>query len=116
MNVGKRLRDLRTSKELSQGDIEKRTGLVRCYVSRVENGYTAPSIETLEKWAKGLDVELYQLFFVGKGKPRALRATQYTRLEPPDKELLTLYGHMTKPHRKLLLFMARKMVSTERQT
>lgn len=34
---GDRLRALREEKELSQGDIEKRTGLLRCYISPVEN-------------------------------------------------------------------------------
>jgi transcriptional regulator with XRE-family HTH domain len=46
MNVGKRLRLLRESKNLSQGDIEEKTGLLRCYISRVENGHTVPTIET----------------------------------------------------------------------
>jgi transcriptional regulator with XRE-family HTH domain len=51
MVVGDRLRSVREEKKLSQGDIEKRTGLLRCYISRVENGHTVPSIETLEKLA-----------------------------------------------------------------
>jgi predicted transcriptional regulator len=49
MEIGRRLRDLRDEKNLSQGDIEKSTGLLRCYVSRVENGHTVPCVETLEK-------------------------------------------------------------------
>ena len=49
--IGDRLREMRESKKLSQGDIEKRTGLLRCYISRVENGHTVPAIETLEKLA-----------------------------------------------------------------
>jgi transcriptional regulator with XRE-family HTH domain len=62
MLVGERLRAIRESKQLSQGHIEKRTGLLRCYVSRVENGHTVPSIETLEKWTKALEINLSQLF------------------------------------------------------
>ena len=50
MVIGNRLKELRESKKLSQGDIEKRTGLLRCYISRVENGHTVPAIETLERW------------------------------------------------------------------
>jgi transcriptional regulator with XRE-family HTH domain len=50
MVIGDRLRELRETKQLSQGDIEKRTGLLRCYISRVENGHTVPAIETLENW------------------------------------------------------------------
>lgn len=62
MIVGERLRAVREAKQLSQGDVEKKTGLLRCYVSRCENGHTIPSIETLEKWAKAMDINLSQLF------------------------------------------------------
>src|SRR3979490_2763872 len=69
MIIGDRLRALREEKKLSQGDIEKRTGLLRCYVSRVENGHTVPAVETLEKFARALEVPLYQLFFNGQEPP-----------------------------------------------
>ncbi len=62
MQIGAKLRELRVAKNLSQGDIEKRTGLIRCYTSRVENGYTVPTIETLEKYASALEVPLYRFF------------------------------------------------------
>ena len=67
MVIGERLKMIRESKDLSQGDVEKRTGLLRCYVSRCENGHTVPSLETLEKWSKALDISLSQLF-AGEGK------------------------------------------------
>ncbi len=60
--IGDRLRALREEKKLSQGDIEKRTGLLRCYISRVENGHTVPAIETLEKMARAFEVPMYELF------------------------------------------------------
>jgi transcriptional regulator with XRE-family HTH domain len=67
--VRDRLREMREEKKLSQGDIEKRTALLRCYISRVENGHTAPAIETLEKaWA--LEAPLYQLFYDGEEPPK----------------------------------------------
>ena len=66
MEIGRRLRELRESKNLSQGDIEKKTGLLRCYTSRVENGYTVPSVDTLEKYARALQVPLYRFFTDGQ--------------------------------------------------
>ncbi len=66
MMIGNRLKELRESKQLSQGDIEKRTGLLRCYISRVENGHTVPAIETLEKMARALEVPMYRLFHDGE--------------------------------------------------
>ena len=70
MIIGDRLREMREAKKLSQGDIEKRTGLLRCYISRVENGHTVPAIETLEKLARALEVPLYQLFYEGDEPPK----------------------------------------------
>src|SRR5438876_8039996 len=66
MVIADRLRALREEKKLSQGDIEKRTGLVRCYISRVENGHTVPAIETLKKMARALEIPMYQLFYEGE--------------------------------------------------
>ena len=62
MNIGGTIRDFRLQKGMSQGDIEKRTGLLRCYLSRVENGHTVPSLETLQKIAGALDLQLSQFF------------------------------------------------------
>ena len=69
MIIGDRLRDLRETLNLSQGDIEKRTGLLRCYISRVENGHTVPSLDTLEKMASALEIPIYKLFHNGDGEP-----------------------------------------------
>jgi len=66
MYLGERLRLFREAKHLSQGDIERRTGLLRCYISRVENGHTVPSVETLEKIARACEVKLYQIFYEGE--------------------------------------------------
>ena len=71
--IGERLRTIRESKNLSQGDIEKRTGLIRCYTSRVENGHTVPSIETLAKYAQALDIPLYQIFYDGEEAPKKIK-------------------------------------------
>jgi len=69
MIIGDRLREIRVSKNLSQGDIEARTGLLRCYISRVENGHTIPSLETLIKIARALEMHLYQVLYDGDDLP-----------------------------------------------
>ncbi len=69
MVIGDRLRTLREEKNLSQGDMEKKTGLLRCYISRVENGHTVPSLETLEKLARAMEIPMYQLFYEGNAPP-----------------------------------------------
>jgi transcriptional regulator with XRE-family HTH domain len=80
--IGQRLRDIRESKHLSQGDIEHCTGLLRCYTSRVENGHTVPSIETLEKYASALDIPLYRFFYDGEEPPSKPRLPPAAITEP----------------------------------
>ena len=86
MVIGARLRQLREQKQMSQGDVEKATGLLRCYTSRVENGYTVPSIDTLEKYAAALDVPLYRLFYEGDEPPPLPKLTPRENLEELAKE------------------------------
>ena len=123
MVIGRRLRQLREEKTLSQGDIEKRTGLLRCYISRVENGHTVPSLETLERLAAALEVPLYQLFYEGEEPPVLpnLSARQTTEdlavSEEAEKEnrffekVRRVLGRIDEKDRKLLLYMAQKLAS-----
>src|ERR1700750_3238911 len=76
MNIGERIRNFRIQKALSQGDIEKRTGLLRCYLSRVENGHTIPSLDTLAKIASAMDVQLAQFFSDAPGDNGAKSSPQ----------------------------------------
>ena len=119
MIIGERLRAFREEKDLSQGDIEKRTGLLRCYVSRVENGHTVPAVETLEKFARALEVPLYQLFHDGEERPEILKlpkskAKGETAWGSSGKDARTLakfrklLGRMEEGDRRLLLYMAQR--------
>ena len=71
--IGERLRTIRESKNLSQGDIEQRTGMLRCYTSRVENGHTVPSLDTLAKYAQALEISMHQLFYDGEAEPKKIK-------------------------------------------
>jgi transcriptional regulator with XRE-family HTH domain len=109
MDIGKRIRILREAKGLSQGDIEKRSGLLRSYISRVEGGYTAPSLITLEKFAKALEVEPYQLLFKGTGQPTAPRVPPQASQSKSLRKLIKSFESMSTPNRKLLLTLASKL-------
>jgi transcriptional regulator with XRE-family HTH domain len=113
MDICLRIRQLREHKRLSQGDIEQRTGLLRCYISRVENGHTVPAIETLEKIARALETPMYQLFYEGELPPQiettprkqgdwASHGKGYRILRKFQQAL----GAMGEPQRRLLLEMA----------
>jgi transcriptional regulator with XRE-family HTH domain len=118
MDIGNRLRSVREEKNLSQGDIEKRTGLLRCYISRVENGHTVPAVETLEKMARALEMPLYQLMFDGD-KPPALplkgnrKGLDQWGAVGKDarflRKLCQLLAKMSEGDRKVLLSFAEKM-------
>jgi transcriptional regulator with XRE-family HTH domain len=112
MNIGKRLRVLREAKGLSQGDIERRSGLLRSYISRVEGGYTAPSLSTLEKFAKALNVEPYQLLFQKSGQPRSAALPNHPALSRSASRLLRLYEGMPASDRKLLVLVATKIAKS----
>ncbi|MGB2589635.1 MAG: helix-turn-helix transcriptional regulator [Candidatus Acidiferrum sp.] len=118
MQIGQRLRTLREEKNFSQGDIEKATGLLRCYVSRVENGHTVPNVETLEKWARALDMPLYKVMYEGDEppKPRKLVTENDKGLWGNSKkdtsELSQLQRHLAKmdpKQRTLLLGFAARL-------
>ena len=113
MLIGDRLRALREQKNLSQGHIEKRTGLLRCYVSRVENGHTVPSVSTLEKWARALDLPLYQIFYEGENPPAPQPIKSNGGLNRTDSRFLMqlrrALSHTKETDRQLLLAMARKL-------
>jgi len=112
INIGTTIRGYRLQKGLSQGDIEKRTGLLRCYLSRVENGHTVPSLETLQKIARALDLQLSEFFaeeIIGRemsslnlGEDEIRFLTQVQRYS----------AHLSESDRRLLLAMVRKFAQT----
>jgi transcriptional regulator with XRE-family HTH domain len=117
MEIGRKLRELREEKHLSQGDIEQKTGLLRCYVSRVENGFTVPNVETLEKFAGALEIPLYRFFTDGEvvrmPKLPATQGESATQVGGEHQQAVRLFAkafkRMNKRKQKLLLYLAQEM-------
>ena len=112
MNIGETIRNYRLQRSMSQGDIEKRTGLLRCYLSRVENGHTIPSLDTLAKIAGAMDLPLSQFFAEGhsngqKGLPQ-LSDDEMRFLSQMRRYAVNL----NESDRKLVLAMVKKMASS----
>ena len=111
-NIGNTIREYRLQKGLSQGDIEKRTGLLRCYLSRVENGHTVPSLDTLSKIALALDLPIAQFF------ADDTFGHQFNTQKLNDEELRFLTqirrysSNLNESDRKLLLAMVKKFAAT----
>jgi transcriptional regulator with XRE-family HTH domain len=124
MDIGRRLTSLREEKNLSQGDIEKRTGLLRCYVSRVENGHTVPAVETLEKFARALEMPLYQLMYDGQEPPAVPKSGNRNRTTEWGNggkdarflnKLCRFLADMNDGDRQLLLSFAQNVTARKRQ-
>ena len=115
VNIGDVIKTYRSQRGLSQGDIERRTGLLRCYLSRVENGHTVPSLETLAKIAEAMDISLAD-FFPGTETPRD-RETQKALGELSQDEIRFLaeikkYSNtLSEGDKRLVLAMIRKMAT-----
>jgi transcriptional regulator with XRE-family HTH domain len=120
MIIGERLRVLREQKKFSQGEIENRTGLLRCYVSRVENGHTVPAVETLEKFARALEVPMYQLFYDAEEPPKLPDRLKRKSVDNiawghsgKDARMLTkfcrLFSRMKEGDLRIVLLAAQKM-------
>jgi len=111
INIGATIREFRLQRGMSQGDIEKRTGLLRCYLSRVENGHTVPSLETLQKIAGSLEMPLSQFF-----SDEPIKETYGISLGEEDIRFLTQIqrysANLNDSDRRLLLAMVRKFAAT----
>lgn len=111
INIGTTIRDFRLQRGMSQGDIEKRTGLLRCYLSRVENGHTVPSLDTLQKIAASLDMPLSQFFC-----NNPVKESYSVSLNEEEIRFLTQIqryaANLNESDRKLLLVMVRKFAAT----
>lgn len=112
LNIGSTIRGYRQQKGMSQGDVEKRTGLLRCYLSRVENGHTVPSLDTLQKIAGALSLPLSQ-FFADDVVSREMASMSLTEDEIRFLTQIQRYSaHLTDGDRRLLLAMVRKFAQS----
>ncbi len=124
--IGQRIRQIRQQKKLSQGDIEETTGLLRCYVSRVENGHTVPSLETLERFAAALDIPVYRFFYTGEDPQPTNHSTPPSTLEELAEEqgsvgtearfllkLKTFASRITDSDREVLLSLAKRFATRQ---
>jgi transcriptional regulator with XRE-family HTH domain len=113
MNIGETIRNYRLQKGMSQGDIEKRTGLLRCYLSRVENGHTIPSLDTLAKIATAMEVPLAQFFHEGNGDNGSRAVPHLAEEEVRFLTQIRRYSaSLNDSDRKLVIAMVKKMASS----
>jgi transcriptional regulator with XRE-family HTH domain len=122
MNIGRRLRELRESRNLSQGDLEVRSGLLRCYTSRVEHGHTVPGVETIEKYANALGIALVAFFSNEVNAPQ--REPPFTSRDPDwgstprerlqNHKIITGLAKMNERDRHLVLALVQRLTGAKR--
>jgi len=123
--MGPRIRKLRKAKKLSQGDLQRRAGLKRSYVSRVENRHTTPNVATLEKFAAALEVPMYRLFRDGKKPPKDAELPDVKMSKPmwgtkgeeaeELRQLAKALSRMDAKQRGLLASMAQRLAKRVRK-
>jgi transcriptional regulator with XRE-family HTH domain len=118
MVIGDKLKDLRTRKNLSQGEIEKRTGLLRCYISRVENNHTVPSVDTIKKMARALEIPMYRILTDEEHVKKPNIPAEIIRSRAADSKqesvlraFAKLFSRMDEKRRGLLFHMAAKVAN-----
>lgn len=110
MDVGGTIRFLREAKGLSQGELERRSGLLRSYISRVEGGHTLPSLPSIEKFARALSVEPYQLLYAqnGNGRPQPAKV-EPARPSRSASRMLEAYHALSAANRRFMLTLMMRL-------
>ena len=114
MNLGESIRKIRQAKGLSQGEMQKRTGILRSYLSRVENGHTVPSLATLQRLASAMGVALAD-FFAAEGAS----VTAPLSHDPASEylgELKNYLPQLSTQQRQELLEMVKEMAQSVRRS
>jgi len=109
-SLGRTLKLIRIEKGMSQGDIERKTGLLRSYLSRVENGHTVPSLDTLGRIAEAVGVSVGKLLEPPEGEAAKIAVTFTDKRQLRFWNLMRRYGpRLDDRQRGLLVGLARKM-------
>ncbi|MBQ8459048.1 helix-turn-helix transcriptional regulator [bacterium] len=78
--LGKRIRELRKARKLTQEELAEKIGIGTPNISYFETGKFSPAIETLQKIAQALNVEIYELYMF-----QPLKSTQEIKQELINK-------------------------------
>ncbi len=116
MDIGRRLRELRLARGLSETDLETRTGIPSGHLAAVEDGQEKPTFDSLEAWARGLGVEMHELFVAKPGRTGQQQDITGT-LTVQEKKVIRLVRSLSPADQRDILFVGRKMAvdSPEKQ-
>ena len=66
---GKRLKSLRKFRKMSQWDLSRQSGIDRAYISEVENGRSAATVDLINRMARAMDLYPAEFLVLCKEQP-----------------------------------------------
>lgn len=114
MDIGKRLRQLREARGLSQSDVSARIGVPEDEISDVEIGQGTPTLPMLKGWATALGIDLHELFALGQEKPGSPTPSEGMPVTPRERTLLEVFRQMAAEDQSLLISLGRDMVKRQK--
>lgn len=87
MNIGKKIKELRTLCNLTQEELANRTELTKGYISQLENNLAEPSISTLDDIVNALGINLSDFFKTHENEKNVFIKDDYFIKETNDYKI-----------------------------
>jgi transcriptional regulator with XRE-family HTH domain len=114
LQVAGQVREIRRARHLSQRQLASRMQVPRTYISKIENGKAIPTLGSLERLARALEVEVSQL--VRDSRSRREEEVAAILADPFLAEIASLLPHLDSLHRTLVYGSVRDMATGRRRT
>jgi transcriptional regulator with XRE-family HTH domain len=83
LQLGTRIRSLRQARQLTLRELSERAGVTESFLSQVEREVATPSIASVQRIARGLDLSIAQLFAEEASAGRVVRREARRRVSYP---------------------------------
>lgn len=110
LQVANAVRDLRRIRNLSQRQLAGRMNVPRTYISKIENGKAMPTLSSLDRLAKALQVDISALL---RDAPKRHQAeADLLTADPFLAEVAKFAPHLTATQKSIFLNHVREMAQT----
>jgi len=114
VQVAHAVRDLRHVRNLSQRQLATRMGVPRTYISKIENGKAMPTLSSLDRLARALQVDISTLLRDAKG--RHSNETAMLMDDPFLAEIAAYTSQLDTLQRSIFLNHVRELAAGRRRT
>jgi transcriptional regulator with XRE-family HTH domain len=113
LQVASAVRNLRLARSLSQRQLAGRMGVPRTYISKIENGKAMPTLSSLERLARALQVDISALLRDAKGRNKDEAAA--IMADPFLAEIATFCSQLDAVQKSIFLNHVRELASGRRR-